>query len=95
MRIMIDTNVLVSAILFPKSKLSMILWDIMLKHKLVLCSYTIDELHLVFERKFPDKINYLEAFLYEMTYELIYTPKKIEASCIVVGKSSAFRIDLH
>lgn len=78
MRIMIDTNILVSAILFPKSKLSIILWDIMLKHELVICSYTIDELHEVFERKFSNKIAYLEQFLSELTFELVYTPRAVD-----------------
>lgn len=77
-RIMVDTNILVSAILFPSSKLSTLLWDIMLKHKLVICSYTIDELHEVFERKFSDKVTFLEQFLSELTFELIYTPRVID-----------------
>lgn len=78
MRIMIDTNVLISAILFPNSKLSMLIWDVTGKHELILCSHIIDEIHIVFERKFADKTLFLEDFLSELTYELIYTPKEFE-----------------
>lgn len=78
MRIMIDTNILVSAILFPNSRMSTLIWDITMKHELVLCSYSIEELHMVFERKFEGKIPFLEAFLSELSYELIYTPTKFD-----------------
>ncbi len=80
MRIMIDTNVLVSAILFPNSKLSLLIWDITGKHDLIMCSHIIEEVHIVFERKFENKTKYLEEFLSELTYELIYTPKKFNKS---------------
>lgn len=76
MRIMIDTNVLISSILFPNSSLSLLIWDVTGKHELILCSHIIDEIHVVFERKFRDKTKYLEDFLSELTYELIYTPKE-------------------
>jgi putative PIN family toxin of toxin-antitoxin system len=77
---MIDTNILVSAILFPNSKLSLLIWDITERHELILCSHIIEEVHIVFERKFKDKIKYLEEFLSELNYELIYTPKKFDMS---------------
>jgi putative PIN family toxin of toxin-antitoxin system len=75
MRIMTDTNILISAILFPSSIAKRILERIVVEHQLVLCSYIIDELHKVFERKFWDKIEVLEPFLSELSFELVYTPK--------------------
>lgn len=75
MRIMTDTNVLISAILFPNSIAKRILERIMIDHQLVLCSYIIEELHQVFEKKFWHKIEILEPFLLELSYELVYTPK--------------------
>jgi putative PIN family toxin of toxin-antitoxin system len=80
MRIMTDTNILVSAILFPNSIAKKVLERILIEHQLALCSYIIDELHQVFERKFRNKIDILEQFLLELSFELIYTPKKIEPS---------------
>lgn len=80
MRIMTDTNILVSAILFPNSIAKKVLERIVVEHQLALCSYIIDELHQVFERKFWSKIDILEQFLLELSFELIYTPKRIEPS---------------
>jgi putative PIN family toxin of toxin-antitoxin system len=77
---MTDTNILVSAILFPNSIAKKVLERILIEHQLALCSYIIDELHQVFERKFRNKIDILEQFLLELSFELIYTPKKIEPS---------------
>lgn len=78
MRIMTDTNILVSAILFSNSIAKRILERVMVEHQLVLCSYIIDELHKVFEKKFWYKIEVLEPFLLELSFELVYTPKKFD-----------------
>lgn len=78
MRIMIDTNILISALLFPNSIVAKTFEKILLKHSVVICSYTVDELHSVFERKFSNKLSSLEKFLSTFSYELVYTPKVIE-----------------
>ncbi len=52
MRIMVDTNVIISAILFPESLPAKVVEKVMIEHHLVLCSHIIDELHRVFEEKF-------------------------------------------
>jgi len=62
---MIDTNVLVSASLFPKSRLGQAIRPISDKHTIILCTTIIDELHDVYSRKFPDKLLALETFLKE------------------------------
>jgi len=75
---MIDTNVIISGILFPSSIPARVIEEVSSRHTLVLCSHIIDELHLVFKRKFKDKILSLEKFLERLSFKLIYTPKKIE-----------------
>ena len=77
-RVMIDTNVLISAILFPNSQISSLVGKVTNNYTLVLCSHIIDELHIVFERKFKDKLWILEKFLQKLSFELIYTPLEIE-----------------
>ena len=74
MRIMIDTNVLISAALFRNSKLAQSVIEVSEKHTVILCSQIIDELHEVFNRKFTDKLIALEIFLTELSYEMVYTP---------------------
>ena len=75
MRIMIDTNVLISASLFPKSRLGQTIKLLSDKYSIVLCTTIIDELHDVYCRKFPDKLSVLEQFLKELSFETVYTPK--------------------
>lgn len=78
MRIMIDTNILISAILFPNSLPSKALEKASLEHTVVLSSYGIDEIHTVFQRKFKDKYLFLEKFLSKFSFELVYTPQSTE-----------------
>jgi len=76
MRVMLDTNVLVSAIVFPNDRMDRLIFKASLDHQLVLSSYIIDELLEVTERKFPTKIKDVDLFLTRLPYELVYTPKE-------------------
>ncbi len=80
MRVMIDTNVLISALLFPSSQMSELLEKLIDEHEIVLCSHIIDELHRVFEEKFRHKKKVLERFLTMFPFEFFYTPRSIDAS---------------
>lgn len=53
MRILVDTNILFSALLFPRSKPARALIHIADKHEIVLCDYNIAELRDILERKAP------------------------------------------
>ena len=74
MRIMLDTNVLVSAALYPNSKPALAVLRATQKHSLLICSYVMEELNSVFARKFPHKTKQLEVFLSKLSYELCDTP---------------------
>lgn len=80
MRIMLDTNVLISAILFPGSKMDKMMNFIFTQHQLVLSSYVVDELKSVVKRKFPNKESAINRLLLMMSFEYVYTPKDIESS---------------
>ena len=75
MRVMLDTNVLISSIIFPNDRMDSLIYKATIDHQLVLSSYIIDELLDVVERKFPDKIKNVDLFLTRIPYELVYTPK--------------------
>lgn len=77
MRVLVDTNVIISAILFPKSLPSDLIKELAINHDIILCTHIIEELHEIFDRKFTNKKQILEEFLAELTYELIYTPSII------------------
>ena len=78
MRILIDTNILISAILFPNSKVAKTLIYITQYHNVVLCDKNISELRDVLSRKNPEKLLYAEILLTEMSYELIPATYHIE-----------------
>jgi predicted nucleic acid-binding protein len=60
MRVMLDTNVLISAVIFPNDRMNTLIYKAALSHQLVLSSYIIDELLEVTERKFPAKVKDIE-----------------------------------
>ena len=71
MRISVDTNIIISAGLFPESNIGKALKHIMQQHHLVLSRYTLDELKEVFERKFAKRTEYLNQFVEDLQYELM------------------------
>ena len=60
MRIMLDTNVLLSAVIFRSKMMWNMMARIMEDHRLVLSSYVIDECYEVVERKKPSLIPALD-----------------------------------
>ncbi|MEN3004583.1 PIN domain-containing protein [Dehalobacterium formicoaceticum] len=62
MRIMLDTNVLISAFIFKSSAMNKVIETILLEHRLVLSSFVVDELKRVVLKKFPGKLGALDDF---------------------------------
>lgn len=77
---MLDTNVLLSALLFPGKKMDAMMRCIFEKHRLVLSSFVVEELTFVVNRKFPAKAAAIDRLLSAMSYELVYTPQTAEPS---------------
>jgi len=75
---MIDTNIIISAALFPQSALSKNVFAMADKYALVLSSNILDELRRTMERKFPAKTKEAENFMRRLRYELAYTPRDID-----------------
>jgi predicted nucleic acid-binding protein len=73
---MLDTNVLVSALLFPCQNMNTLIYKITTEHQLVLSSYVVDELLNVTRRKFKGKAEAVDLLLSRLPYELVYTPKQ-------------------
>lgn len=78
MKVMLDTNILVSAIFFPSQQMRQFLQEVCQHHQLVLCDYVIEELRLVTKRKFPSHVHALEQFFWELPFELVHTSKNLE-----------------
>ena len=78
MRVMLDTNVLLSAMLFPGTQTNRMMQSIFEEHRLVLSSFVVEELTYVVKRKFPEKLQAVDRLLASMSFELAYTPQGIE-----------------
>ena len=78
MRIMLDTNILISAIVLNSPTLNKMINKIASDYKLVLSSYVINELKEVVARKFESKMKFLDEFFTAFPFELVYTPDIIE-----------------
>ena len=76
MRVMIDTNVLVSVLVFPSQQMGALMYKITSEHQLVLSSRVVDELLNVTRRKFNGKIETIDRLLSQLPYELVYTPRQ-------------------
>jgi len=75
MRVMIDTNVIVSAVYNPKSKPADALGHVCENHDLVLCDHIIAECYDVVTRKFPQHLPYLDHLFISLGYELVAAPR--------------------
>jgi len=66
MRILIDTNILFSAILFPRSKPAIALLHVVKYHSMILCDRNIYELRDILSRKAPHMLADAEVFSLDM-----------------------------
>lgn len=78
MKVFVDTNVIISAMLFPSGKVARVFSHLLEKHTVVISSYTKEECKEVFEKKFPEKLKQLEVFFDGINFEEFTTPNKID-----------------
>ena len=78
MRVLADTNILISALLWPGSKPAAALFHAARRHELVLCDRNIAELRDVLGRKAPHALGDLEVFLTELAFDLVAAPEHPE-----------------
>lgn len=77
MKCLIDTNILISASLFPHSiPAKAFMKAVTHPHRAVVCDYSVDEMRRVYNKKFPHKIHVFEHFLslLLLSVEIISTP---------------------
>lgn len=81
---MLDTNILISVLLFPSERMNQMMDYIFKNHELVLSSYVVEELKDVVNRKFPKKTGVVDTLLAKMSYEYVYTPETIDESLFLI-----------
>lgn len=77
LRVFIDTNVLISAVLSEASICAKLLRYVIEEHELLICSHTLTEASMVIERKFPQRLSLWDQFLTSLDFELTYTPSDL------------------
>ena len=75
---MVDTNILFSAIIFPKGQAAKAFTLCLLNHELVISTYVINELKQVIKKKKPEKLSAIDDFFEKLSFELAYTSDNIE-----------------
>ncbi len=77
MRIMLDTNVLLSAVIFRSTSMQNMMQRIMEDHRLVLSSYVMDECYEVVQRKKPALVAALDRLFESIPFEMVHTPQNL------------------
>ena len=78
MKVMIDTNIIISAAITPQGSSAKAFVKAMLPpYEPVVCDYIVDELHRKFQQKFPKHTTELEAFLFHalQVIKVVPTPE--------------------
>lgn len=78
MRVMLDTNILISAFLFKSKNMNALIEKLSKEHEIIICSYTIEELKELIKVKFKVDIKELDEFLRDFPFDLVYSPMNIE-----------------
>ena len=73
---MIDTNVIISAILKEGSVPDIVLNSACENYNLILCDHIVNECYEVAKKRFPAKISTLDRLFGELRYELVPSPRK-------------------
>ena len=78
MKILVDTNVLISTALFPNSFAAKA-FDMIIKDpsEIIICDYELDEMRTVFNRKFQSKLPALDSFIANLvgTVNIVKVPE--------------------
>ena len=71
MKILIDTNILISSVLFPNSKIAKVVIYVSDYYEIVLTKQIIDEFRRIIKKKFCSKIKESEELLSELEFDLL------------------------
>ena len=75
MKVMIDTNIFISTVLFPNSVPAKAVHAACEKHELILCDHIINECYNTMKIKFPQHIPELDELLATIDYETVTAPR--------------------
>lgn len=94
MRIMLDTNILVSAFIFKSKKINEFINKLSNEHEIVIASYCVEELRELIKMKFKVSEKALDEFLLTFPYDLVYSPIDVEEKLFEIRDENDYII-LH
>ena len=78
MKVMLDTNILVSAFIFKSKTMNELINKLSIEHEIVIASYCVDELNELIKSKFNVTTKALNDFLLTFPFNLVYSPSDVE-----------------
>ena len=75
MRIMVDTNILLSALVFGSVKMATLLERVAEDYTMVICTQIVDEFRKIVTEKSPKHNAAVDALFTKLPYELVFTPE--------------------
>lgn len=72
---MIDTNILLSALVFRSTRMAKLLEDVGENHTMVICTHVIEEFRKVVSEKALKLNSAVDTLFSRLPFELVYTPK--------------------
>lgn len=92
MRVMLDTNIIISYILFNNEKMNLFFNHLLKTDILVISNIIIEELNEVFDRKFPNKKEVLKKFLEDIEVEYINIDKAIDINLFEIRDAKDYPV---
>ena len=78
MKVMLDTNILISAFVFKSKKMNELIYKLSKEHEIIICSYTVEELKELIDIKFKVSQKDLDEFLKIFPFNLVYSPTSVD-----------------
>ena len=94
MRVMLDTNIIVSVFVFKSKMMNELIDELSKKHEIVICSYTLYELKELMDVKFKVSKRSLDIFLSNFPFDLVYSPENVEKKMFYIRDEEDYII-LH
>lgn len=94
MRVMLDTNIIISAFVFKSNKMNELMYKLSNEHEIVICSYTVEELKELMKIKFKVDKKELDEFLENFPFKYVYSPTFVENKLFDIRDSDDYII-LH
>lgn len=77
MRVMLDTNILISAFVFKSSIMNELINELSNEHEIMIASYCVDEIKNVTNSKFNINNKKLEKFFSTFPFTILYSPNDV------------------